>query len=342
MWAVNTIAKKYLRKNTATFALLVTLGVLNSVVSFLITIIIGAFFTLRFHENGSKNRLLEMLGIGLRSVNSFFVFFLALVVLKGIFSLAYHWLMSLYGEKFSRQIREQLFAAQITQPPDVFLRKNHGYYLLRYSGDLSAAKNYLTKGILGTVKQILFLCTGIILLACIHLQLTLCLVLSFCIILAISSSLTMLQKRTIKKSRDLRSSLLAYVSKKFNRYNNIKTGQLEQKTIGVFNTKSAELYEANRLNIKFESSIRALIPVLQYLMLAVLLYASVVLTPNIPYSDMLIFVLIVMLLMSDMRRIMNIPVVLNKGAISLEKINEVFSMHETNSVAVVPTPLKTA
>ncbi|MBL7729200.1 MAG: hypothetical protein JNM68_16005, partial [Dinghuibacter sp.] len=56
MWAVNTIAKKYLRKNTATFALLVTLGVLNSVVSFLITIIIGAFFTLRFHENGSKNR----------------------------------------------------------------------------------------------------------------------------------------------------------------------------------------------------------------------------------------------------------------------------------------------
>lgn len=316
------LATTYISKNKAALAGIILIGILQSCVTFLLPVSIGEFFSLQYQAGSSKGRLLQLLGIHFSSLSGFFLFFFLLLVIKGITSQIEKWLKFKEGEKFIKIVREQLFSVQLNQDAALFQSKAYGNYLLRYSNDLKAVKNYLLLGILSMFKNSIFLMVGFILLGMIHFQLTVYLVVLFSIFLVGIFFLANYQKRFIQRSRDKRSSLLAFVTKSFSRYIRIKENNSEQNTISRFNEKSSQLYEANLRNYQLESFQQSIIPFLQYIMLAGLLYLSTILTPSINHGDALVFVLVTLMLFSSMRKILKVPGALNKGNISLQKIEE--------------------
>lgn len=316
------IAADYINGNKPVLTAIIVIGVLQSFITFLLPVSIGEFFSLQYQAGSSKGRLLQLLGIHFTSLAGFFIFFLVLLILKVITSQAEQWLTLKEGERFVRITRDTLFAAQLKQDAVVFRRKAYGNYLLRYSNDLKAVKNYLRYGILGAFKNSIFLFTGLFLLGSIHVQLAACLAAFFVLFLAGTFLLAKYQKKFIQKSRDHRSNLLAFVTKSFSRYNDIKEDNAEQSTINRFNGKSARLYDASLKNYQLESIQQSLIPFLQYAMLGGLLFLSTAITPAINHGDALVFVLITLMLFSPMRRILKVPGILNKGNISLQKIEE--------------------
>lgn len=314
------LAREFISGNKAVLSLVIFTGLLRSCISFLLAVSIGEFFSIEFNTGSSRGRLLQLLGIQFYSLSSFFLFFLVLLAVRGLLSIAEKWMSLKEGEKFVRMIRERLFNAQLNQDTAVFQSRAYGNYLLRYSNDLKAVRNYLLGGILGAFKDSLFLLIGFILLGVIHFQLTLYFVILFFLFLSGISLLTKYQKRFIQRSRDKRSNLLAFVTKSFSRYERIKEQNNEEAVISRFNEKSAYLFEANMKNNWLESIQQSLVPFLQYAMLGGLLLLSTILSPAIAHGDMLVFVLVMLMLFSSMRRVLKVPVILTKGNISLQKI----------------------
>lgn len=314
---------------------IIFIGVLQSCITFLLPVSIGEFFSLQYQAGSTKGRLLQLLGIHFSSLSGFFLFFFLLLLVKGITSRAEQWLSFKEGEKFVKTVREQLFGVQLNQDAAVFQRKAYGNYLLRYSNDLKAVKNYLLQGVLTLLKKSIFLLVGFILLGMIHFQLTVYLVVLFSIFIVGIFFLANYQKRYIQKSRDKRSNLLAFVTRSFSRFTRIKENNSEQNTINRFNEKSSQLYEANLRNYQLESFQQSLIPFLQYIMLGGLLYLSTILTPSINHGDALVFVLVTLMLFSSMRKILKVPGVLNKGNISLQKIEELLEQQAEPKKVIV-------
>ena len=115
---------------------------------------------------------------------------------------------------------------------------------------------------------------------------------------------------------------MTFVTKSFGRYLRIKEGKNEQDTINRFNEKSDQLYEANLKNNQLESIQQSLIPFLQYAMLGGLLFLSTFVSQSLTHDNALVFVLVTLMLFSSMRKILKVPGALNKGNISLVKIEE--------------------
>jgi len=314
------LTKEHINRNKTILTLVILIGVLQNCLSFLLPISIGEFFMLTFQTGSSKGRLLQLLGIHFSSISAFFVFFSILSVLKAVTLLAEQWLSLKEGEKFVKMIRERLFATQLNQDAAIFQRRAHGNYLLRYSNDLKAVRNYLLDGILGAFKNVIFLFTGFFLLGVVHLQLTVYLVILFLVFLSVMFLLANYQKKFIQQSRDKRSNLLAFVARSFGRYAKIRGNNSEQETISRFNEKSLRLYVSNLRNYQVEIVQKSLIPFLQYTMLGGLLFITTLVTPAINHGDALVFVLVTLMLFSSMRKILKVPAILNKGGISLRKI----------------------
>jgi ABC-type multidrug transport system fused ATPase/permease subunit len=312
--------------------------VLQSCITFLLPVSVGEFFSLQFQSGSSKGRLLQLLGIHFSSLSTFFIFFSALLVLKAAVLLAEQWLSLKEGEKFVKVTREKLFASQLKQDKAIFQRKAYGNYLLRYSNDLKAVKNYLLPGVLGAFKNSIFLLTGFVLLGMIQFQLAVYLVILFLLFLAGMFFLANHQKKFIRQSRDKRSNLLAFVTKSFSRYTRIKENNNEHHTISRFNEKSSRLYEANLRNYQMETVQQSLVPFLQYAMLGGLLFLSTLVTPTIAHGDALVFVLVTLMLFSSMRKILKVPGILNKGNISLNKIEELIGQKTGTDIETTNKP----
>ena len=316
------LAAEYINNNKAALIVIIVVGVLQSCITFLLPVSIGEFFSIQFHAGSGKGRLLELLGIHFSSLTAFFIFFSVLLVLKAIVFQTEQWLSLKEGEKFVKMTRERLFAGQMKQEAIIFQRKGYGNYLLRYSNDLKAVKNYLLAGILALFKNSIFLLIGFMLLALIHFQLAAYLVILFLVLLSGIFFLAHYQKKFIQESRDKRSNLLTFVTKSFGRYTRIKENNNELDTINRFNEKSDQLYEANLKNNQLESFQQSLIPFLQYAMLGGLLFLSTVVSQSLTHENALVFVLVTLMLFSSMRKILKVPGTLNKGNISLVKIEE--------------------
>ncbi|MFZ4770387.1 MAG: hypothetical protein ACOYLO_09435, partial [Ferruginibacter sp.] len=86
---------------------------------------------------------------------------------------------------------------------------------------------------------------------------------------------------------------------------------------------SSELYHNNMLNNRFESLLSSLLPMLQYLMIGSLLALLTSSFGKIEKEDALVFVLITLMMMAPMKRVLKVPAIINKGKISLNKINEI-------------------
>jgi ABC-type multidrug transport system fused ATPase/permease subunit len=322
--------KEYINKNRKYLSLFVWIGVLKNCTSFLLSVSIGEFFTLRFHSSGSKGKLLKMIGIKIDTLESFFIFFSLLIILRAIFEYFENYVITIQGEKFVMAIREQIFSNQMSWDSERFREKHFGNYLLRYSNDMKAVQNYLTKGVMGGVKDVLFLFMGLVLLSFINLKLTLAYTIMVFVSITIVFLLGKKQRHLVEQSRAKRSNLLSHVTKSFQRHRKIKELSDEQQATSKFSTASELLYLANISNHQFESLLNAVFSFFQYTMIAVVLlmmnYREIT---HIHKGDALVFILIIMLMNSHLKKILKVPAILNKGIVSFDKINKLL----TNEIA---------
>ncbi len=333
------IQQQYLSTIKPVLILYVLIGLIQSTATFLIPVSIGEFFTIYFNSGNSKGRLLQLLGIHFKTISSFFLFFVLLLLARTVFEYWERWLSYKQGELYVKYIREKIFALQITWTPEKFRQRHFGKYLLRYTNDMKSLQNYLTRGIMGCLKDVSFLLMGFFLLWMIHQRLTLYFMLMTLLLMLIIYFISTMQKKLISTSRNKRSTVLAFVTKSFQRFESIKLKNREVLTRERFNSSSDELYIANMKNNQFDSVLQSLLPLFQYSMVGVLLWSMTFLSNSINSNDALVFVLITLMMLSPMKRILKVPSVINKGKISLEKINGMLnSLNDSEQIAAVIVP----
>ena len=319
------LQRDYLSKIKIVLLVYVFIGLILSCSIFLIPVSIGEFFTIHFNSGSNKARLLQLFGIHLTTLSSFFFMFSALLVVRTIFEFLERWVSYNQGELYAKFIREKLFVAQIAWGQERFEKKHFGKYLLRYSNDMKSMQSFLTRGIMGCIKDICFLSMGFWLLWFIHHRLSLYLLIMTVIIMVLIFSISILQKKLIESSRNKRSGLLAMIAKSFQQHQSIKEKKREEITEQRFKKRSDELYAANMLNNRFDSLLQALLPMFQFSMIGILLWFMSLSTSAISVNDSLVFILITLMMISPMKRVLKVPAIINKGKISLEKINEIMN-----------------
>ena len=311
---------------TSLFVFLNT-GIIRSIVTFLLSVSIGEFYQLCFHAGGSRAMLLARIDIHLENIESFFILFASLVLVKMILDYAENYLMNKASENFVQELRDKIFKTQIEWPNEYFGRRHFGKYLLRYSNDMKAVQNYLSRGIYGGCRDVLFLMVGVTILYLIHIQLAtmyIVLMAASVIIIFYASSR---QIPLIENSRNKRNRLLAFVTKSFQRHTRIKTAEIEERTISRFDNYSQELKVLNLKNHKFDSLLLVLFTFLQYCIIIFLLFKIYQLhqdaNSKLDIGSALVFLLVVLQINPTLKRIMKVPSILNKGKISLKKIERI-------------------
>lgn len=305
-------------------------GLLRSVVTFLLSVSVGEFYQLCFQAGGARARLLEKAGIHLESIESFFVFFGILILLKMAGDFAENYLMNKAAENFVQNLRESIFQTQLSWSSEQFGRRHFGKYLLRYSNDMKAVQNYISRGIYGGLKDILFLLVGITILYFLNIQLATYYVVLMIMAVFIIIYISRFQIPTIEKSRNKRNQLLSYVTKSFQRHTRIKSTETERKTQTRFDKYSQNLYLLNLKNHRFDSFLLAIFTLLQYSIIIYILFKIFWIKKTSPETmdigSALVFLLIVLQINPTLKRIMKVPSVLNKGKVSLKKIQHIQSV----------------
>lgn len=331
----NHFVSDHIRKYPFSFGTILLTGFVNSCVSFLLPVSIGEFFAIHFHSGSSRGKLLSWMGIHLQTMQSFYFLFIILLLLKAVLSFVESFGSFKQGELFVKNIREKLFAAQMSWAPELLSKNLFGKYLLRYSNDMKAIQYYFAKGIMEGVKNLLFLLTGFFMLSRINWTLTVILFLILISILAITYFISRLQRPSISASRSHRSSLLAFVAKSFSRFEKLKQNQVEADAIEKFNSRSENLYKANmRLN-KIESLLQSSSYFFVFSMIGILLWQMTMPYARISASDGLMMILMILMMQSVLRRILKVPGYLNKGKISLQKIDKILHQKIENSEPVM-------
>lgn len=312
----------YLYGHRSGMALVIGCGLLSSISSFLLTLIIGDFFMLQFQSGSSKGKLLLWMGIHIPAVSVFFQVFILLLVVKFFSNYFERYLASRQGELFVRDIRVTVFRTQMCSPPSHFRQGAFGNYLLRYSNDLKAVQLLLVKALIGGVKQLLFVVMGLILLYRINPGIGLLSAGFICLILLLMFLFSAAQKRFIRESRRRRSNLLAFVTRTFSRFDRLRAAGREEEFIGKFRRRSDLLSEASLLNNRTDSLLNATAYTLQFGMIGSILWLMSIQAIRFSPADGLLVVLLLLLMQGAIRGLLKVPAYLNKGRISLQKIDQ--------------------
>jgi ABC-type multidrug transport system fused ATPase/permease subunit len=316
------LIKDYLGKNRRVFLLVTALGLLNSCVTFLLPVSLGNFFALYYHDPGTKSHLLHSLGIHIHHIGSFYLFFGSLLLIKLLTGIVQRSLATQQGERFAACCRETLFTAQMGWTEEQFMQKKYGNYLLRYSNDMKAIQQYLVKGIMEGWRSGLYLLLGIVLLGRIHWLIALSVGLALIALMIVMRLLWNRQKIQVASSRSQRSSLLAFVTRKFSRFSSIKAKQQEALANNGFVAQSQQLYRANMVVNQTESLLQAIVAVLPFLLMGLLLVLIVAGALQLDHSAALTAMLVLMLMQTPIKSLLKLPGIINRGKLSLQKLED--------------------
>ena len=108
--------------------------------------------------------------------------------------------------------------------------------------------------------------------------------------------------------------------------------------ISRFRAKSEKLYHDNMEYNMSESILLALVPVLIFSVIGILLWRVMYMVNLISASEGLMLVLIVLMMEGGIRRLLKVPTYLNKGRISLQKINKL-KIQPESSIVIKSDPI---
>jgi ABC-type multidrug transport system fused ATPase/permease subunit len=322
---------QFVSKNKPIIALALVSAFLSSLCSVLLPLSIGSFYQVAFGESSGKNELLGRIGLNLTSLNSFFVFFATLTILKGILTWLEHATMRSIEERITHDVRSRLFHAQLNHDFDSFHTKSIGKYLTRYSSDMLAIQQYVSKGLIKPIADGLFLITAFSLLFQLNHTLSKALLLVFLAGSVLMILVSTLQKQSNESRRNNRSSLLGFIEQRLHAIATIKAFNRSHPEELKFAKRNDKLYHSSIRFQLINGLNKALPQVIFFTAIGILLRLSVSegSEQHASSASLLIFILILLYLQSVYKRLLRVPSLLSSGSASIDNLMSVLNLpHE--------------
>jgi ATP-binding cassette subfamily B multidrug efflux pump len=298
-------------------------ALIGSIVNVLLPLSIGKFYDISLNEHSVKGALIDRLGLTINDISSFFLFFISLILCRAVFAFLSTYFLELCNEKFSNYLRIQLFEAQLNQTVEAFQSKEVGKYLLRYSGDMSAVQNLLTKGKIQFYADGLFLLLALVALYLMDPLISLTVVVTMGVGFIMTYQLAKMQQVHLEKEKSTRSGLLHFVENRFNHFTTIKIFNRVRLESEKFLNKNNQLLAHSKKAFLFQSLIQALLPLLFFAAIGVILFIHIHNhSGQNSNSQLLVAILLVLYMQSVFKRILRLPSIWKKGNSSLLNIQQ--------------------
>jgi ABC-type multidrug transport system fused ATPase/permease subunit len=323
--------QQFVSKNKPVIAVALLSAFLSSLCSVLLPLSIGSFYQIAFNETSGKNELLERIGISMDSLSTFFMFFAALTLLKGLLTWVEHVAMRTIEERITHDVRSRLFHAQMNHDFDAFHTRSAGKYLARYSSDMQAIQQYVSKGIMKPIADGLFLIAAFLLLFQLNSSLSTTLLIVFVVGSIFMVLVSSLQKNPNETRRNARSSLLSFIEQRLHAISTIKVFNRAHPEEVKFAKRNDKLYQTSIRFQLMNGLNRALPQIIFFAAIGILLFLSIQAgyKENATSSSLLIFILILLYLQSVYKRLLRVPSLLASGTTSFENLMAVLNLpHE--------------
>ncbi len=307
----------FVKQHRTKTIVMILLGLASSYCTLLLPLSIGKFMEIEYHTSGGKSKALQLLGINLQNtLPIFFTFFAAMLLLKFLSNWGYRFLSSLMGESFIAYLRQQLFSWNYSK---IGISNIQPSVLLAFSNEVKTMQRYLVKGVIGFVKDILFLAMGIYVLFALQPQLTgIVLLLCGCFYL-FYKWLNHFNKPLLVKKRKSQASLLNYVSAILLQ----QSATFDNNTaVTTYKSKSKKLALAAREQQVSKTFSSAFIPFLLYVMVGILLviiaWGKGYVQP-INANSAVTYILLLMMIFPAFQSFLKIETVWMEGKLSAQK-----------------------
>lgn len=262
------------------------------------------------------------------SLSSFFVFFAVLTSLKGLLTWIEHISMRTLEERITLDVRSSLFHSQMNHDFDAFHTRSAGKYLARYSSDMLAIQQYVSKGIIKPIADGLFLIAAFLLLFQLNSNLSKALLFVFVAGSALMVLVSSLQKKPNEARRNARSSLLGFIEQRLHAISTIKVFNRAHPEELKFAKRNKKLYQSSIRFQLYNGLNKALPQLIFFAAIGILLYLSIQseYKESASSSSVLIFILILLYLQSVYKRLLRVPSLLASGATSFDNLMAVLNL----------------
>jgi len=330
-WNTKRIFIHFGLQNLVLCAASVVAIIVGNVINVLLPLSIGWFYEIALGDVGTKSKVLKNFPFSVQSISDYFFLFGILILVKGLFVFLEKYLTGILGERFSRDLRERVFASQLRHTLPVHRLKPVGKYLLRYSGDLLAIQQLIVKGILGFVGDLFFVGFAFVVLFLINSNLALIvfvgLLVSALIVIGLSSKVRL----SAVERRNQRSILLGYVSSRMSAFYTIKSFNRENPETNGFLRRSKKLYDLGVHYLRISAFFHALLPVFFFSVVFAIFYYIAYVSENyskIINMELFVFVLMLLYLQTSVKRLLKVNLTWQVGIVSLNKLLTLINLPE--------------
>lgn len=313
--------KPFLLQKRSVFILTVGVGILNSLVVLLLPLTMGYYYELLLGRASNRAQMLETLGLG-GNLNwtLFWMLFVSLILLRGLFTYIEYRLTSSLSEKLAQYLRERVFTHQLAVQLETHRQKKVGKYLLRYASDFQSVRRYLSIGVIGFLRDIVFVVLALAVLASLNATITGLLLVGIVPFWVVFVKINEQLKLAIQHRRDQRSANLSFV----------QSALVGFETIQLFNRETVEndrfLKRSNRQTassfavLKWRSLLEGLLPIALYGLVAIVLLGTQWQQSVVGGGSVITFILAVLSLRPTLRRLLRVATVWKSGNLSLDKL----------------------
>jgi ABC-type multidrug transport system fused ATPase/permease subunit len=316
----------FILENRYYFILSFFIGILLSCCTLIIPLFIGKYYQLLNHSNSKRGEIFDAIIHGVNSMELFLILFLLLIFLRFVFQFSQSALNARLNEGFSRFIRQYLFEAQLYSPYAEFEKKPIGNYLMRYSGDMSAITQFLTKGILVFINDLVFIVLTYFIFLSMNCYLTQVIFVTLLIFFSVFFLLHVKLKKQTKRYRDRKSQNLGFVNERLSALFTIKVLNREFAENEKFKKRSEKLYKTGIKYVTYKSLLDSLLPFSNYILLAIILVLSFRLkssSEEIDGAQLIILIMLIIHLMPVFKRILKVNQIWQTGIISFNRFVEI-------------------
>ena len=327
----------FIKQNKGLVAVAFLSGLCYNIFTLLVPISIGRFYEFNFGFSSHRLKLLNDLPfINTKNFIAFLIFFIVLIFFRFIFEYINKYYIAIIGEKFAKNLREDLFKHQLQISNSVYAEKGIGKYLLRYSGDLKSIQNYVTRGLFRFTQDLILIAFLLVTIAYIDTKLGAIAAVSIGVSIFVLFFINNILYTISVDRRNQKSGMLSFVNTRLRAILSIKAFNKYTPEEKRYIKRSEKLYAVGKQYQKVVSLIQSIIPFLTYLMIGLLMWYVYYLKTNsngvFNESAILILILLIISFLPILRRTLRVSIIWKLGNISFEKLLNIFSLESENSL----------
>lgn len=339
MKKLRAFLQAFLARQAALITFIFIMDIAANLLALIIPLSMAQAYTALFDIHSSRGRLLESWGLMGKNSPLFWMQFLGACILIKLFADYFkERKRGVLGESLTFALRSLLYQHQVHLHQAYYEEKGVGRFLLRFSGDLESARNFITLGLIRFTSDMLLLILGLSFILVIDVRLGLA-------ILLLLTGLTWLIGYFNNRAgeieltrRNKKSGLLSFVSRSLNGAATIKAFNKEQPMLQRFEKKADKIKQQGIDYFKWASVSGAAVTFGIYLTIWLTLGVIMYIKSDNAVFDTGRFFAVVLILLSWrglLSRTFRVGLIWKKGLISWKKLGLLLDK-ETESNMVHP------